>query len=347
MRRALLLIMLFSLGACQKQTSSNCSPQDHSLSAKFNFKVGTVAEPFQLQANSPYLELVISQFNALSPENVMKANAIHPQEGVFDWYPSDQLVDFANDQNMRMHGHTLIWHQQLPEWISNFEGTKEEWRQVLKIHIQTIVARYKGRVAAWDVVNEAFTEDGNLRNSVWFQHLGAAYLRLAFEYAHEADPDALLFYNDYNLAQNPLKRNAAIRFCSDLKKAGVPIHGIGCQFHVSIDFPSHREMDACMRAVCEADFLLHISELDIALNPLSRSMPVPSEEDLQKQANLYYWIFKNYRRLPEAYQYGITLWGIGDADSWIPYFFNRDDYPLLFDENYQAKAAYCKLIEDL
>ncbi len=340
-------IGLICFTACRPEYSNQCNPKENALKERVNYKVGVAVDHDLLGFDLAYEELVHSQFNSLSPENAMKASYIHPAPNQFDWYLADRLVNFAEDQGIRFHGHTLIWHQQLPEWIENFAGDREQWRALLEQHIKTIVNRYKGRVTAWDVVNEAFMEDGSLRNSIWYQHLGASYIRLAFEYAHEADPDALLFYNDYNLAQNPLKRKAVIRYLEEMKLAGVPIDGIGCQFHINIHFPEVSDLNKCMEEVCQAGFKLHISELDIALNPFSRSMPQPKEADLKRQADRYLAVFKAFDRQPNLLKYGITMWGLSDADSWIPSYFNREDYPLLFDGNYQAKAAYCKLIESL
>ncbi|MCT4624817.1 MAG: endo-1,4-beta-xylanase, partial [Schleiferiaceae bacterium] len=239
------------------------------------------------------------------------------------------------------------WHNQIPYWMEHYQGSREDWIAMMKTHIQTVVGHYKGKIKAWDVINEGFLSNGTLRNSIWKQNIGPEYLELAFRFAHEADPNALLFYNDFNLALNPVKREAVLRFFKKLKLRGVPIDGIGLQMHIGINFPERTEITRALLETAEEGFLVHISELDVVVNAFGKEMPQPSNEDLNRQADVYSYVFNTFKKLPKHQQYGITIWGVDDGNSWIRPHFNRNDFPLLFDANYLPKPAYCRLISAL
>ena len=216
----------------------------------------------------------------------------------------------------------------------------------MKTHIQVIVLHFKGKVSGWDVVNEAFNEDGTLRNTIWRQKIGAGYIEKAFIYAYEADPKVLLFYNDYNLESNPNKRNSVIGFLNNLRNRGIKIDGIGIQMHVNILSTEATQVASALQSISNNDYQIHLSELDISVNPLGKNI-TPSQSLFTKQANLLGEIVLQYKQIPTRYQYGITFWGISDKTSWIIDYFNREDYPLLYDDNYLPKPAYCKLKETL
>lgn len=332
---------------CQKEEISTCSIQDKSLADCVNFYCGSVIDLNRMSFNLEYEMIVNTQFNSVTAENIMKPEFLHPSENTFNWSEADQLADYCASNSKRLHGHTLIWHQQLPYWMLNFQGAKTDWENMMKEHIFQIVNHFKGKVASWDVVNEAFNDDGTLRNSIWKEHIGCSYIEKAFEYAHEADPNAKLFYNDYSLALNPKKRKAVISLLNRLKGKGIPIDGIGMQMHIFNGSPDNVELSKAIDDIWKNDYLVHISELDISINPLSQQMQKAPQEELNRQAEKYLYIFKSYDRIPDKYKFGITIWGVGDSDSWIRYFFNRDDYPLLFDDNYLPKPAFCKLISEL
>jgi endo-1,4-beta-xylanase len=342
-----LFLLCSIITSCKKELNSSCAQEDASLSAKVNFPLGIEADIDQLEYDLIYKGLSLKHFNSFTAGNIMKPDYLHPAPGVFNWLEADRLVNFAHQHKVRVHGHTLIWHQQLPAWMENFEGDRTQWDELLKHHIYSIVSHFKGKVNSWDVVNEAFNDDGSLRNTIWKQHLGAAYIEKAFRYAHEADPNCKLFYNDYSICLNPVKRKAILAYLNSLKSKGVPIHGIGAQMHVFLAFPSNKEISDALDDLWQAGYLLHLSELDVSLNPLAVKMPFADAEDLEQQAERYLAIFKMYNRIPRAQQFGITIWGLSDADSWIPSYFNRDDYPLIFDQNYAPKAAFCALISNL
>ena len=258
----------------------------------------------------------------------------------------DSIVNYCIANNKRIHGHTLIWHMQLPDWLINYNGYKSEWELIFKTHIQTIINRYKGKIKSWDVVNEAFNEDGTLRNTIWKEHIGNNYIEKAFIYAREADPDAKLFYNDFNLESNTTKRENVIKYFNQLKIKGIDVDGIGLQMHVNLNDPATAQISEAFFDVTEFYYLLHLSELDISLNPLNKSN-LDKQDLFKKQAEYLAQIVQNYKQIPKEKQFGITFWGISDNDSWIPNYYKRTDYPLLFDSNYEPKPSYCKLIQTL
>lgn len=343
MPRTVLTFVLFILiSACKKPSTEECG-LEQSLYQQANFPLGVAVDPTYFSLPQ-YDTLVSKQFNSITPENIFKPSYLHPQENIFFWPQADDLVARAQQNKQRIHGHTLIWHKQLPTWMLNYQGTKAQWEAMFKNHIQSICCHFKGKVVAWDVVNEAFNEDGTLRNSIWRQHLGDGYIEKAFRYAHAADPQALLFYNDFNLAYNERKRAAVFTFLSNLKQRGVPIHGIGMQMHIAINYPSRGQINSAIQAAGETGFLVHLSEVDISVNPFNEG-DLDKEELFNRQADVLATVVLAYKALPSRYQYGISFWGLSDANSWIRDFYQREDYPLLFDDFYQPKACYCKLID--
>ncbi|TGE13842.1 endo-1,4-beta-xylanase [Hymenobacter elongatus] len=336
-----MLLAVLSLASCQKDSPGQCDAAQ-SLYARYPFPIGVAINMDELAPDTPYQDIATRQFNGVTPENVFKASYIHPAPGSYDWEQADQLVAFCRAYNKRLHGHPLIWHQQLPRWMENFSGTEQEWEALFREHIQTLCRHFRGRVRSWDVVNEAFAADGTLRHTIWQQHLGSGYLEKAFRYAHEADPTALLFYNEYDLDANPVKRRAVLAWLRSMQQRGVPIHGLGLQTHMSIVHPENTQIAEMLREVQPTGLQLHLSEVDVALNPLGKPIE-PTPELLRRQADKLAFLVRAYQELPRAQQYGITFWGISDRNTWIRRYFHRDDYPLLFDDDYQPKPAYCIL----
>jgi endo-1,4-beta-xylanase len=346
-QKHVLILFLITLLSCSKEDVADCTDQNNCLYCQGDFPIGVAVDDQLLYSNPYYGSIVKRQFNSITPGNIFKPEYLQPQAGFFQWRDADSLVSYADREGKRLHGHTLLWHQQLPHWMKNYQGTAAQWDSLMKVHIQTVVQHFKGKVKAWDVVNEAFLDDGTLRNSIWKQNIGSTYLEKAFRYAHQADPDAKLFYNDFSVASNSVKRGAIIKFLNSLKFKGVPVDGIGLQMHIYTAFPENNDITQAMMDVVQNDYLLHLSEIDISMNPLARSMSFAPQAELERQAQKLAFIVKQYKSLPKRYQFGITIWGVGDGDSWIRTYFNRDDYPLLFDDNYKAKPAYCKLLETL
>jgi endo-1,4-beta-xylanase len=335
------LLALILLSGCSKQHTNPCQDNE-GLYTLASYPIGVAINYHEFASNSTHTSIADRQFNSFTAENIFKPEYLHPEAETFYWEEADVLADYCQSHNKRLHGHTLIWHNQLPLWITEFQGSDEEFEQIFKKHIQTIVLHFKGKVASWDVVNEAFNEDGTLRNSIWRQKLGDSYIEKAFIYAHEADPEALLFYNDYNLESNITKRNGVLQYLNNIRNRNVQVDGVGLQMHVSLQYPEVSQIAAAFQDVAVQDFKIHVSELDISIYPLELS-----EDVLERQADYLGKIVYHYQQIPAQCQYGITFWGLSDKDSWIRSFYNRTDYPLLYDEVYQVKPMYCKLKEIL
>ena len=304
--------------------------------------------------------LILHQFSSLTPENVMKMAAIHPKENLYYWKDADSIFSFAQRNGLKVRGHNLCWHQQTPNWMFKDSASnivsKEVLLQRLKEHITAVVSRYKGKIYAWDVVNEAISDNPTeyLRKSMWYQICGEDYIAKAFEYAHEADPDAVLFYNDYGEI-NPAKRKKIIRLINKLKSANVPIQGIGLQCHWSIDSPLKDQLDSTLKEFAATGLTIQITELDISVYPAHQQ--TISGKDLfytdttfnpereRRQIEQYKTCFQLFRKYKAAIS-GVTFWNLSDRHSWLNNFpiKGRKDYPLLFDTNLQPKKAFGAII---
>lgn len=314
-------------------------PTEQSLQKDLPFPFGAAISAGLLKSNALYSGVVTKEFNSITTENAMKMAFIHPEQNTYNWTDADYLVDYAVKNGKRVHGHTLNWYKNPPAWVTNFQGDAEAWEALLKTHIQTIVSRYKGKVKSWDVVNEAIDDNGALRNSIWVQKLGNDYIARCFQYAHEADPDALLFYNDYGHEYGPTKRNAILNLVTGLKNRGIPVHGIGLQMHTRYT-RSDADLATAIETAAATGLKVHISELDIAMNPENNQSLVFSASLAQLQSAKYKHIIKTYNAIPKIQQFGITTWNVSDADSWVPSSNNRPDWPLPFDKDYKRKPAY-------
>lgn len=344
----LLFVLIFS-GGCDKDKVGAVSPdpivvKDTTLQSIMPFKFGCAVSINLLKNRTVYRDLVLKEFNSLTAESAMKFSQLHPAENTYSWDNADYLVDFALQNNKRVHGHTLVWYRSIPDWVLNYQGDTEAWDKLLKNHIQTVVSRYKGKISSWDVVNEALTDDGKLRDCIWLQKLGPEYIDKSFIYAHEADPNALLFYNDYGHEYSATKRSAINLLIANLLQKGVPIHGIGLQMHTTVN-QSNANLEAAINTAASTGLKVHIAELDIALNPNNDKNLTYSDDLATKQSAKYKFIVNTYNGIPRNQQFGITTWNVSDADTWITSNYNRPDWPLPFDSNYQRKAAYIGIIE--
>ena len=319
-------------------------PPDTVLHKMLPFPMGASLNVSLMRNNTKYNAVVTKEYNSITAENAMKFGALHPSENTFFWTDADYLVTFAQANNKRIHGHTLNWYQSLPSWVTNFVGDSVAWENLLKTHIQTVVTHFKGKVVSWDVVNEAFNDDGTVRNTIWVQKLGPDYVARCFQYASQADPDAILFYNDYGQEYSPAKRTAISNMIASFKTRGIPIHGIGLQFHMTYT-QSDANITAAINNAAATGLKVHISELDIRLNTsLSQGLTL-TPTLAEQQAAKYKAVVKAYKAIPAAQQFGITTWNVGDADSWIPSWQGAPDWPLPFDANYLRKPAYRGIIE--
>lgn len=310
--------------------------------------------------------LIKKHFNSVVAENCMKSEVIHPEEGRYDFTLSDEFVRFGEENKMFIIGHTLIWHSQLPEWFCIDEKGENVEPEVLKArmreHIHTVVGRYKGRVKGWDVVNEAIETDGSYRKSLFYQILGEEFIPLAFQYAHEADPDAELYYNDYGMAHEG-KRNAVVTLVKSLKEQGLRIDGVGIQGHMGMDHPNYDEFEKSIVAFGQAGVKVMITEWDMSalptvnaganvadtvsfndkLNPYSVELPDSVSAVWNERMETFFRLFEKHSDVISR----VTAWGLSDRNSWLNYWpiKGRKDYPLLFDRHFQPKPFVRDILE--
>lgn len=347
-----LILALTTLSACKKEAAPRplpppvpIVPVDTTLQKFMPFKIGVAVNPSLLQSNAKYRAVVLKEYNSITAENHMKFAAIHTAPNTFNWTQADYITSFAQTNNLRLHGHTLIWHGSIPNWVTSFTGDSIAFENMVKTYIQTVVSRYKGKVVSWDVVNEAFEDNGLLRQTIWSQKMGPDYIARCFQYAREADTSALLFYNDYGHEYSAAKRSAIGTLINNLKSRNIAIHGTGLQFHITHTTPDANITTAIANAV-STGLKVHISELDIRVND-GRSQTLTFNSQLASQQSAKYrTVVRTYRTaVPVAQQFGITLWNVGDSDSWIPSWQLAPDWPLPFDNNYNRKPAYYGMIE--
>ncbi len=294
-----------------------------------------------------YMNILRRDFNSVTAEWQMKMNIMHPSEGVFSFDAADAIVDLAEANGMNVHGHALIWHSATPSWVENFSGSDEEFETMVKDYITTVVSRYKGRVRSWDVVNEALSDDAGhpLRESVFLQRMGPDYVKKCHQWARDADPDVLLFYNDYNIAGVESKRNAAFDLIEDL---GDLADGIGAQSHININWPSAAQIQDLIDKTVANDLLLHISEIDVRTNTEDNaSLSSLSSAKAEAQAAKYKEVVSLFNAMPTENQYAITVWGLRDDQSWLINFWGVPEWPLLYDASYQRKLAYQGFLDGL
>ena len=337
------VITFLALLACTDQGSPASpginDPADKTLAQVAKFKIGCAVSVDLLRNNTVYLGLANKEYNSMTAENAMKFDAVHPGETNFTFADADHIVNTAKTTAKRIHGHALIWHQAVPDWVTNFQGDSAAWENMFRTHITTVVNHFKGNITSWDVVNEAFEDNGTLRNSLWRQKLGPDYVARAFKYANEADPNCKLFYNDYGTEYSTAKLSAVVNMVNDFKRRGIPIHGIGSQMHTNINHPN-AQINSSLQQLATTGLLIHISELDIQTNTANLASATYNATVEKALAEKYKYIAQAYGRLPAAQLYGITMWNIGDADSWIVLWLNQRDWPCLYNDKYDRKLAY-------
>lgn len=329
-----------------------------------SFYIGAAVNTAQITGQDTRGDAIIeAQFNSISPENALKWANVHPEPGVYAFDIPDKYVAFGVKHHMFIVGHNLVWHNQVPAWVFRDDRgnlvDRETLLKRLHDHIQTVVGRYKGRIQSWDVVNEALNEDGTLRQSLWLKIIGEDYIAKAFEYAHEADPQAQLTYNDYSL-ENEAKRKGALALIAKLKAQGIPVTSVGLQGHNSLTWPSIEDEDTTISAFAKLGVKVAISELDIdvlppatqqqtaeaslnirqdpKLNPYVSGLPQSVEQELAKRYAALFGVYLKHRDVITR----VTFWGVTDGDSWRNDWpvKGRTSYPLLFDRNGQPKPAF-------
>jgi len=284
-------------------------------------------------ADSQYKETIKRECNIIVAENVMKFALIEPRQNQFNWTRADDLVAFALKNNMKIRGHNLVWHSQ-SEWASKVNGSRDEMIAIMRNHILAVAGRYRGKIYEWDVVNEAI-DDGNgfLRDTFWKQRIGEDYIDLAFRFAHEADPEALLVYNDYSGEDMGAKSDKIYKLVSGMKQRGIPIHVVGLQCHFTFGkLPNAGDIDKNIKRLAALGLQVSITELDIRMQ-----MPADSAK-LDEQGKEYQALMTVFLNNPACKSF--LTWGITDKYSWIPQFFKGYGAGLPIDENYKAKPAY-------
>ena len=346
--------------------SPRVSAQEKSLKDAFKgaFLVGAALNPEQFfERDTRGAALIKKHFNTITPENVLKWEHVHPQPGQYDFADADRYVQFGEASSMFIVGHTLTWHSQVPRWVFQDARGQTVSRDTLLArlhdHISTVVGRYKGRIKGWDVVNEALNEDGTLRQSPWLTIIGEEYLTKAFQWAHEADPSAELYYNDYSLENSP-KRAGAIALIKKLQAQGVRISAVGLQGHDKMDWPSVGLQDSTITEFAATGVKVMITELDVdvlpapgqyrgadisynvelqnRLNPYAQALPDSAQQALARRyADLFAVFLKHKQHITR-----VTFWGVSDGDSWLNNWpvRGRTSYPLLFDRNGKPKPAF-------
>lgn len=339
--------------------------------------IGTAVNRAIANGREPELEaLAVEHFNSITAENDLKAGPINPEPGVYHFGPADAFVEFGEKHDMFIIGHTLVWHNQTPEWFfQNDNGqpnTPEEQIERMRRHIEVVAGRYAGRIHAWDVVNEVIDNDGSYRPTTWVNAVGDGdeLVKHAFKFASQYAPNAELYYNDFN-AWRPAKRDGIVRMVKMLQDAGIRIDGIGIQAHWGLNFPKNEYIEAAIEAYAALGVKVMITELDVDVLPLTKEgqiigtgmmhpqfqleefeefldpykngLPDAVQQALTKRYAELFGIFYRYRDSIDR----VTLWGIHDAMSWnngypIP---NRTNYPLLFDRNKKPKPAVKALLE--
>ena len=346
---SLLLVLLTAdglewIGRGQALPTAPLSPPPHTLRSAGQLRgllMGTAIASEPLKSDRVYAETLASEYNIVTPENALKFEPLRPSPDKFNFVDSEAIVDFAAKHGMAVHGHVLVWHNRVPQWLFNGNFSSIEVAAILKKHIHTLVGRYRRRVQSWDVVNEAVDDNTvQLRDSFWLKTLGPDYIGRAFTWAREADPTAKLFYNDYGGEALGQKSDAIYHLLKTLKDQRVPVDGIGLQAHWVLEHaPPMRDIDANIKRLSALGLELRISELDVRM-----TMP-PTEEKLQKQAAMYRDILHVCLSIFNCKSF--ATWGFTDKYSWIPAYFPGIGAALPFDESYKPKLAYAALLDEL
>lgn len=327
-----------------------------SYASPINLRIGVAVNP-EVLADKELADIAADEFSSLTAENEMKWETVEPERGTYDWSGADEVVDFARAHGQKVRGHTLLWHNQNPAWLT--EGVEDgsiddrELREILKKHITDEVRHFRGRIYQWDVANEFFTDTNPSRlnpDNFWVSHLGPGVIADAFRWAHAADPKARLFYNDYNIAGEDghnAKADAVHAFVKSLKKQGVPIHGVGNQGHLDTQYGfSGERFRADLQRYADLGLEVAVTEADVRTFVDSPETQVPTD-DLALFAHSYEFSQMLQACLDVRACTSFTVWGIDDPHSWVPGWFEGQGYALLWDVNRQPKDAYTALKQDL
>lgn len=308
------------------------------LARRNGLRFGTAVNMTTLADDPTYAKWVATEFTAVTAENVMKWESLEPERGVYNWGPADDLVAEARRNKQLVHGHTLLWHNQNPVWLTDGlasgEIDAEELRALLKKHVFDTVRHFKGKVPQWDVANEIVDDEANLRDTIWLQHLGPGYIADVLRWAHEADPKAKLFINDYNVEGISPKTDKYLEIFTELKAQGVPLHGFGIQGHLDIQYGAYPAEDVAANMKRFTDL-----GLDVAITEADVRMDLPADNiKLLAQSNSFNTLLQGCLLTKRCVMF--TVWGVTDKYSWVPDTFEGQGAALLLDENYATKPAY-------
>jgi endo-1,4-beta-xylanase len=347
MRLFIVVFVLQMLFISHAQNSEVIPLREYATRA--NIRIGASGDPFNIWADDRYTPTANQYLNSFTPENTAKWCVVSPQEGVYDFSGMDEMMAFAQANNLMVHGHVLVWHICLPDWLLAKTPTRDEAIELMRNHITTMMTRYKGQIASWDVVNEAFLERGQRReDSFWERWIGSDFIEIAFRIAHEVDPDALLFYNDFSAEATNAKADAIYAMVQDFVARGVPIDGVGFQSHIMVG-----EVGVA-RAIDTLDLQANFARYEalgivVKITEIDVSHHGELTADLARmQAGTYYQMMQACVNAPNCI--GFTTWDLRDTDSWLrepAYFDNPQNAPLLFDDNFQPKLALIAITDVL
>jgi endo-1,4-beta-xylanase len=295
-------------------------------------RIGTAVDTTALAGDAPYRTAVGREFNTVTPENVMKWEVVEPTQGHYDWSQADQLVAFARAHGQLVRGHTLVWYNQNPSWLTEDAFTPAQLRDILRKHIFDEMGHFRGKIWAWDVANEVFNDDGTLRDTIWLRALGPGYIADAFRWAHQADPSAILFINDYNVEGVNAKSDAYYALIKQLRAQGVPVQGFGIQGHLGLQYGLPGDVAANVRRFDALGMKTAFTEVDVR-------MVLPADPiKVAAQAEGFATMLRACLLVKHCISY--TVWGFTDKYSWVPGVFTGQGSATPFDENFQPKLAY-------
>ncbi|MGA5126755.1 endo-1,4-beta-xylanase [Streptomyces pseudogriseolus] len=292
-----------------------------------------------------YRKVLGREFSSVSPENQMKWDYIHPERDRYDFGQADAIVEFARRNHQVVRGHTLLWHSQNPAWLEQGDFTKAELRDILREHITTVVGRYRGKIQQWDVANEIFDDQGNLRtqDNIWIRELGPGIVADAFRWAHKADPKAKLFFNDFNVEGVNAKSDAYYALVKDLRAQRVPVHGFSVQGHLSTRYGFPGDLADNLRRFDALGLETAVTELDVRMDVPEGSLPTPAQE--KQQAEYYQRMLEGCLAVDGCNSF--TIWGFTDKYSWVPVFFQGEGFATVMTDDFTRKPAYYALRDTL
>lgn len=321
-------------GTPSKIASPITAPTARPLATAPSILLGSAVDYNLILNNAQYRETFRSNFDLLVPENEMKFAELEPAQGKFDFTQADTLVNFALSNGMWVRGHTLVWGEHLPDWLTKGKFTRDQVIAILKTHIQTVVSHYRGNVISWDVVNEPF-DGANLRNTFWLQMIGPNYIAMAFTWAHEADPTAKLFLNDFGDDEIGPKFDAILSLVTKLRSQGVPINGVGMEMHIGFGAPADPHAVATNMSRLKAAHLeVAVTEIDVQIH----NLPGTTQDKLREQAIIYGEMATACKDAGNCHAF--VSWGFTDRYTWLTSILGYQDAPLLFDQNYKPKLAF-------